>query len=98
MPNQLFQAGFQTPAKNLPDSPLSQAHQYAEYACRLVLCCTKHLSTHLITPWTRDVINHMLEVKHVLKHATDLEVELDLTGIVLLPIFQFFEAQSVDRL
>lgn len=40
----------------------------------------------------------MLEVKHVLKHATDLEVELDLTGIVLLPIFQFFEAQSVDRL
>lgn len=39
------------------------------------------------------MINHMLEVKHVLKHATDLELEVDLTATVLLPIFQFFEAQ-----
>lgn len=42
--------------------------------------------------YSMDVINSMLKVKHVLKHATDLEFSLDLSSILMIPIFQVFEA------
>lgn len=42
--------------------------------------------------YSMDVINSMLKVKQVLKRATDLEFSLDLSGILMIPIFPFFEA------